>query len=93
MPLHAHGVAIARGGLVRGDVRAAMIRVEGEVLGNLYAEVQVKVCYLASVRGDITAPNVIVEPGARFEGRIVMEEPEDLGLGEPAGADPAVGVA
>lgn len=75
VPLHAHGVAIGTTGRVRGDIYAAMIRVEGEVVGDLYGEVQVRVCYLASVKGNITAPNVIVEAGARFEGQIRMEMP------------------
>ena len=76
VPLCAHGVAIGPDGRVQGDIHAAMIRVEGEVTGDLYAQVQVRVCYLASVSGNITAPNVIVEEGARLKGQIVMEEPE-----------------
>ena len=75
VPLRAHGVAIATTGRVRGDIHAAMIRVEGEVVGDLYGDVQVRVCYLASVRGNITAPNVILEEGARFEGRVSMTQP------------------
>ncbi len=85
VPLHAHGVAIATTGRVRGDVHAAMIRVEGEVVGDLFGTVQVRVCYLASVRGDIIAPNVIVEEGARFEGRVVMAEPEPFAAAERGG--------
>ena len=75
VPLHAHGVAIGPAGRVRGDVHAAMIRVEGEVVGDLFADVQVRVCYSASVSGNITSPNVILEEGARFKGQVVMEEP------------------
>ena len=75
IPLHAHGVAIGTTGRVRGDIYGAMIRVEGEVIGDLFGDVQVRVCYTASVYGDITAPNVIVEEGARFRGRISMHEP------------------
>ena len=76
VPLVAHGVAIGPAGRVRGDVHAALIRVEGEVVGDLYAAAQVRVCYLASVRGNITSPNVIIEEGASLEGRVTMEEPE-----------------
>ena len=76
VPLLAHGVAIGREGRVRGDIHAAVIRVEGEVVGDLYAEAQVRVCHLASVRGNITSPNVILEEGASFEGRVTMEQPE-----------------
>lgn len=75
VPLHAHGVAIAGTGRVKGDIHAAMIRVEGEVVGDLYAQVQVQVCPPASVRGNITAPEVIIEEGAGFKGRVLMEAP------------------
>jgi cytoskeletal protein CcmA (bactofilin family) len=85
VPLHAHGVAVASSGRVRGDIHAAIIRVEGEVVGDLFGAVQVRVCYLASVKGDITAPNVIVEEGARFEGQVVMAEPEPLAAPELGG--------
>ena len=74
VPLHAHGVAIGPTGRVRGDIYGAMIRVEGEVIGDLFGEVQVRVCYSAEVRGNIMAPNVIVEEGATFKGRVSMQE-------------------
>lgn len=89
VPLHAHGVAIGPTGRVSGDIYGAMIRVEGEVVGDLYGRVQVLVCCSASVRGDITAPKVIIEEGARFKGQIRMEEPPELvapGLGSESPA-------
>lgn len=86
VPLHAHGVAIATSGRVRGDIHAAIIRVEGEVEGDLFGEVQVRVCYLASVRGDITAPKVVIEEGAHFEGRVTMAEPEEYAEPERGGS-------
>ena len=89
VPLHAHGVAIARTGMVRGDIHAAMIRVEGEVQGDLYAQVQVRVCYLATVRGNITAPRVILEEGAGFEGRVLMEEPRPFAVASLASSERA----
>jgi cytoskeletal protein CcmA (bactofilin family) len=89
VPLRAHGVAIGAMGRVRGDIHAATIRVEGEVIGNLFGEVEVRVCSSAKVRGDITAPNVILEEGARFKGRVAMEEPEPFLEPEPGGESPA----
>ena len=50
-------------------------RVEGEVTGDLYADVQVLVCGSGTVRGDITAPNVVLEEGANVKGRVHMEDP------------------
>ena len=78
VPLHAHGVAISASGRVRGDIWAAMIRVEGEVVGDLFAEVEVRVCPCGSVRGRITAPSVVVEEGADFQGQIAVQEPLSL---------------
>ena len=72
--LHAHGVAIAASGRVRGDIHAVIIQVEGEVVGDLFGEVEVRVCSLGSVRGRITAPSVIVEDGADLEGLIAVQE-------------------
>ena len=78
LPLHAHGVAIAASGEVVGDIHAAMIRVQGEVTGDLYADAQILVCSSGTVRGDITAPDVVIEEGAVLKGRIRMEAPPPL---------------
>lgn len=72
--LHAHGVAIAATGRVRADIRAVMIHVEGEVVGDLFGEVEVRVCSSGSVRGRIIAPSVVVEDGADFKGQIAVQE-------------------
>ncbi len=72
--LHAHGVAVAATGRVRADIHAVMIQVEGEVVGDLFGEAEVRVCSLGSVRGSITAPSVIVEEGADLDGRIAVQE-------------------
>ena len=93
VPLHAHGVAIGSTGRVRGDIHGVIIRVEGEVIGDLYGDVQVRVCYLASVCGTITAPNVIVEEGARFKGRIVMDEPAAITAARLGDGSPAIASA
>ena len=83
VPLHAHGVSIATSGEVVGDIHAAMIRVEGEVTGDLNADVQILVCSTGKVRGDITAPNVVIAEGAAVKGRIRMEDPPRLGARLP----------
>ena len=84
VPLHAHGVAVTTSGRVRGDIYGVTIRVEGQVIGDLFARAEVRVCSGGSVRGRITAPNVIVEDGADFKGQIAMQD----SLAAPA---PAVG--
>ena len=74
IPLHAHGVSVTAIGRITGDIYAATIRVEGEVIGDLFAEAEVRVCSSGSVRGRITSPNVIIEDGARFKGQVGTEE-------------------
>ena len=75
VPLHVHGIAVGAAGRVRADIYATVIRVEGEVVGDLFGAAQVRVCAPGTVHGNITAPEVIVESGARFEGRISMRLP------------------
>jgi cytoskeletal protein CcmA (bactofilin family) len=70
--LHAHDVSISTTGRIQGDLHGTRIRVEGEVVGNLFGEEEVVIHGSASVLGKITAPSVIVEEGARFKGKIEM---------------------
>ena len=68
--LHAHHVSVADGGSVSADVHGEIIRVAGEVNGNLFGREQVVVSRSGRVRGNIAAPEVVLEEGASFEGRI-----------------------
>jgi cytoskeletal protein CcmA (bactofilin family) len=49
--------------------------VEGEVKGDLHGEEQVVLRKSARVQGNVQAPRVTVEDGARFRGGIDMGEP------------------
>jgi cytoskeletal protein CcmA (bactofilin family) len=71
-----HEIRVSPEGRVRADLAARVIRVEGEVTGQLRATEQVVVHAGGAVQGDITAPRVAIEDGARFEGKIEMREPE-----------------
>jgi cytoskeletal protein CcmA (bactofilin family) len=74
-------------GKVRADAFAKEIHVEGLVEGNLFASERVVIRKSAQVRGDITAPRVSLEEGARFKGSIEMDTKaveSILGSGEAA---------
>ncbi|MBI2896993.1 MAG: polymer-forming cytoskeletal protein [Deltaproteobacteria bacterium] len=60
-------------GVVVADVDAANLTVNGEVNGNIGASECVIVSGSAKVVGNIRAPRVIIEDGARFKGGIDME--------------------
>jgi cytoskeletal protein CcmA (bactofilin family) len=58
---------------VQGDTRARRIVVEGTIDGNLYALESVTIRSGAVVRGDVFAPRISVDEGARLSGRIDMD--------------------
>jgi cytoskeletal protein CcmA (bactofilin family) len=86
--LKQHNVTIGKNGRVRADVFGNTVMVEGEVDGNLFAQQQAIVRQSGAVRGNITAPRVILEDGSRFRGSIDMESKETAkpgaGAHEPA---------
>lgn len=66
-------LTIGKEGKVRADVYAKAIAVDGTIEGDLFASERVTVHVNAQVRGNITAPKVGIEEGARFRGSIEMD--------------------
>jgi cytoskeletal protein CcmA (bactofilin family) len=67
-------VVIAVGGLVSGKVDAAEIVVAGKLLGDSVASKSLALQGSAEVRGDVTTPQIVIEPGATFVGRCSMPQ-------------------
>lgn len=80
-----NNVTIGRNGRVRADVFGQVVTVEGEVDGNVFAQDQAIVRQSGAVRGNITAPRVVLEDGSRFKGSIDMEPKETGRQAGPAG--------
>jgi cytoskeletal protein CcmA (bactofilin family) len=59
-------VTIGGKGRVSAEIHARAIQIEGEVDGNLTAEEQIVLRKSSRVRGDLVAPRVTIEDGARF---------------------------
>jgi cytoskeletal protein CcmA (bactofilin family) len=70
--LEQHALTVGAEGRVKADIKARVITVEGEVEGNLRARDQVVLRSQARVKGDITAPRVVLEDGANFRGLVDM---------------------
>lgn len=66
-------LTIGKEGKVRADVYAKSIAVDGTTEGDLFASERVSIHINAQVRGNITAPRVGIEEGARFKGSIEMD--------------------
>ena len=63
-------------GHVKADSQATQIIVQGEVHGDLSGEEKVVVKATSNVKGNIVAPRVSLEEGAKFKGMIDMSQAE-----------------
>jgi cytoskeletal protein CcmA (bactofilin family) len=72
--LKQHNVSVGPEGKVDASIHARMVTVEGEVKGDLHGQEQVVLRKTARVQGNIQAPRVTLEDGARFRGGIDMGE-------------------
>jgi cytoskeletal protein CcmA (bactofilin family) len=60
---------IGEKGVVNATVRAGVVLINGEVIGNVFATERVELRGTARVYGDVEAPVIVVEEGVHFEGR------------------------
>ena len=92
--LENHALTIGKEGKVKAGVYAKSIAVDGETNGDLYATERVSVHINARVQGNIIAPKVSIEEGARFNGSIEMDPAaveKALGKTTANGADKSAG--
>jgi cytoskeletal protein CcmA (bactofilin family) len=68
-------VTIAAGATLIGAVGAAEVVLGGKVQGNSVATKALTLLSSAEVRGDVTTPQIVIEPGATFVGRCTMPQP------------------
>lgn len=68
-----HRLQIGPEGRVEATVFARSIIVDGRVKGDLSAEQEIVVRGTGNVRGNLAAPRIGLEEGAKFKGRIDME--------------------
>ena len=73
-----HLVMVEAGARVVGDITATGIVVSGTVEGSLIAEERIQIQDGADLRGNASAPRVVVTDGAVVNGRIETEAPTNL---------------
>jgi len=59
---------IGEKGVVNATVRAGVVLINGEVIGNVFATERVELRGTARVYGDVVAPVIVVDEGVLFEG-------------------------
>ena len=68
------GVIVGEKGMVRGNLIGKSVLIGGKVKGNITAYQRLELQSTAQIEGDISAPVMVVEEGAVFEGNCQMEE-------------------
>jgi len=71
--LRDHNVTIGTNGTIEAAIFAKNITIMGTVQGDIHAESLVEIKQTGNLTGDIVAPRVVIEDGARFRGSIDME--------------------
>jgi cytoskeletal protein CcmA (bactofilin family) len=71
--LKKNNVTVGKHGNVQANIYGKIISVEGEVEGDLFGEEKIIVRQSGIVRGNMTAPRVNLEDGAKFKGAIDMK--------------------
>lgn len=79
-------LTVGKGGYVKANIRAKVITVDGTLEGDLYGDEAVIIRKSGNVCGNIVAPRVTLEEGAKFKGGIDME-PKATGIPALKGSD------
>ncbi|MEN2997693.1 MAG: polymer-forming cytoskeletal protein [Brevinematia bacterium] len=75
-------VTIGSKGKVRSNISALSVVVEGVLIGNIDAKVRVILLPTSRVYGDITTPEIIIQQGVIFEGRIKIVQDRSISVKE-----------
>jgi cytoskeletal protein CcmA (bactofilin family) len=84
--LNDHEVSVGQSGQVFADIKAKMVRIDGEVTGDITGNENVVISKSGNVRGNIVAPRVTLEDGAVFKGSIDMDPGDTAATKIPMGS-------
>ncbi|MEZ5567526.1 MAG: polymer-forming cytoskeletal protein [Halioglobus sp.] len=71
-------LSVGESGRVTADITARVVKIEGEVTGDITGSEKVVIARSGNVRGNIVAPRVTLEDGAIFKGSIDMDPGETV---------------
>jgi cytoskeletal protein CcmA (bactofilin family) len=75
---HKKNLTIGKNGRVTADIHASSVLVEGALNGDIHSDGLVSLAKDAMVIGDVYCNRIVMEDGARFNGRIEMAIPTPL---------------
>jgi cytoskeletal protein CcmA (bactofilin family) len=82
-------LTVGESGNVTADLKAKTVRVDGQVTGDISGAEKIVVSATGRVKGNMTAPRVTLEDGAKFKGSIDMDPGEGKAAAAPGKAAPA----
>ncbi len=73
-PIHLRNadLTVGPGAVIRGDVEAREVAVQGTVEGEVRATVRIHLHSSSEVSGQLIGPRIAIDEGARFSGRVEM---------------------
>ncbi len=71
--LAAHELLIGESGKVIADIMAKVVRIQGEVQGDITGREYVIISSTSNVKGNVVTPRMTLEDGARFKGSIDID--------------------
>ena len=77
-------LTVGESGHVTANLKAKVIRVDGQVTGDMSGAEKVVISKTGRVKGNIVAPRVTLEDGAKFKGSIDMDPGESSSITSPA---------
>ena len=83
LSLPKNNVVVGADGVVRANVNAMSISVEGKVVGDLTGSERIIITSSGRVQGNITAPRVVLEDGSKFKGSVDMDMGDSQSVGKP----------
>jgi len=72
---HKKHLTVGKHARVKADVQAGTVTVLGQLIGDIYSDGIVSLAKGADVKGNIFCAGLLIDEGARFIGKINMEEP------------------
>ncbi len=86
---HKMNLTVGKQGRVKADIDATSVIIEGQLVGDIRSDGIVSLAKGADVKGNIFCARIVMEEGARFEGKIDMGEPPKVTVSkEPVQTEP-----
>ena len=79
-----HTVVVGEPGVVNASIEADSVVIAGQVKGDINARSKITLEKTASVTGDLCTPGIVIQEGAKLEGRIMIGADEGRAAEKPA---------